>query len=91
MPEELCQVSPKLHYVLQRCTQTLARLIIFTFYKIPKCQLDLTRGIGSSPSCEQHLKLIILLTIISREVSEKGGYARDTCETRKIRGTRRKK
>ena len=61
-------------------------LIIFTFYKIPKCQLNLTSGIGSSPSCEQHLKLIILLTIISREVSEKGGYARDTCETRKIEG-----
>ena len=55
----------------------------FTFYKIPQCQLNLIRGIGSSPSCKQHLKLIILLT--GREVSGKGGYARDTCETRKIR------
>ena len=50
----------------------------FTFYKIPQCQLNLIRGI-----CEQHLELIILLT--GREVSGKGGYARDTCETRKIR------
>ena len=84
---QIYNLDQKCHYWLSTKYQFFTRFqnywLYFTFHKIPQCQLNSIRGIGSSPSCEQHLKLIILLT--GREVSGKGGYARDTCETRKIR------